>query len=533
MKEKKHIAIFRMILTNATPERYVKWLANVHLRAFQTQAYLRKYNRHNWDVQVRGYLMPFNGWIDHPSYAREAINEWWLENGDDFDPNYWVAWGNTYRKNCGLAVIGGNRAMVNGMHGDNVCGIGTIGHELLHNMGLHHSGMVWLDGASSEYKDDTCIMGGGGNKLKGLCSPQMVRLNMDTPKERLVVETTQQVLICPIELPWHSQHENEFQHIILRKAGFDDIYLSLRKTKGWVYMPPANTARRLYAHIFQRNGMNKRIAPDMFPHYDPWVLPNGMTVIYHEYADETARVSILVNPDDPVPDDLEMPVGFPASIPSAVVTPEHNGSWYNADFDGQGFDIHIHGDQMVLYWYTAGGRFYYASAPAGTEAFTLYTTTGGTWDNPSKYTPVIAGTGKLEFFDLGRGVFHYHTEEHGRGAIEITPVRLTTQPMNGVYYQPDKDGSGFTFQFFDNEQVSAFWYTYDNDGNQKWYTCQGLLDGNVAELDIYEVLGLEWMYFSKIEVRKVGTADAAIDDSIRFDYTINGQSGTLNLERLF
>ena len=561
MLDKKHTMLCRMIPTDATPEEEAAWQVRVDRFAFDYQSYWRYYNRHHWDMQCQGYVLRYDGLCDPPSvvfgkgWAQERIDQHIAETDmQGFDPNFWYAWGKTSKHYCGLAPLGGYRAMINGQLGD--CGIGTVTHEGGHNHGLWHSGLLREDGSTREYGDDTCIMGGGGPTQKGLNSPNMCKLNLDTVMERTIVDSTRQLLMCPIELPYHAQHPEETQHVVLRVAGHDDIYVSLRKTKGFRFPVHKRYEGTLFAHILESDGRVKRIEPDMKIGDDPWELPNGVIIQYHEYFNETGRVSFYFDKVDYIQraalKDKSMPTGLPKPLPSSTLLPTHNGAWFNRDFDGQGLDVHIHGDdheqEMVLYWYTAnqwddGLRYYIGHMPKGQgiREFTLYTTEGGTWDDPTTLKRIEVGEGMIEFYDTKRAVFHYRTDEFGRGAIELTPVApLTTHELNGAWYQQSLDGSGFTVQVFPTGQISMFWFTFDQHGNQLWFSCQGqTFEDNEYVMDIYEVQGMNWMYFTQSETVPVGSALVRFlsDKTAQFEYMINSKhiadEGFQTLERLF
>lgn len=577
MLEKKHIMLCRMIPTDSSQETEDYWQQQVEDYAWQLQSYWQYYNRHHWDYQVRGYVIRYDGLCDPPSvvygkgWAEDATDEYIATHDmQGFEPNYRYVWGKTSKNYCGLAVVGGDRAMINGVQTPSTCGAGTMVHEGGHNYGYRHTGFLREDGTTTEYGDKTCVMGGGGSVLKGLCSPNMVILNLDTARERIVIEESKQILMCPTEMPYHGMHPDEYQHVVLRRRRENDIYISLRKVRGTRFPVHKSYEGRLFAHMVMPDKSIKRIDPDMKIGDAPWTLPNGFVVDYHEFNNETARVSFItdLNPQPP----LAMPTGFPAPLPSSRLLPKFNGAWFNRDFDGQGLDVHIRGDDaeqdMVVYWYTANEyddqlRYYigYMSKGTGIRSFNMYTTKGGTWDNPTTLERIDVGEGMIEFYDEKRAVFHYNFPDlFDRGSIELVPVApLTTHELNGSWYMPELDGSGFTVQVFPTGQISMFWFTFDKNGNQLWFTCQGhyvnstggaftdmpLADTThgIYELKIYEVKGLNWMYFTEIDTVPVGNATATFytdqaTEKIKcqFDYSIESDfvtdSGVQYLNKL-
>jgi CubicO group peptidase (beta-lactamase class C family) len=64
------------------------------------------------------------------------------------------------------------------------------------------------------------------------------------------------------------------------------------------------------------------------------------------------------------------------------------------------------------------------------------------------------------------------------------------QRFNGAWYDPDADGQGITLEISeDGSAIVGFWYTYDDNGTQRWFTMQGLIGDDEAEVTIYETRG--------------------------------------------
>ncbi|MEO8672826.1 MAG: hypothetical protein ABI411_16020 [Tahibacter sp.] len=58
------------------------------------------------------------------------------------------------------------------------------------------------------------------------------------------------------------------------------------------------------------------------------------------------------------------------------------------------------------------------------------------------------------------------------GQFVITPA------LAGNWYDPAQDGHGFQFEVLPNNVATAFWFTFDNAGNQVWINAAGAIDGN-------------------------------------------------------
>ena len=521
--EPKHIGIFRQISPNATIETEARALILAQDRARQVQDYYRYFARHEWDIQARGYVMRSNCNPHPPNYCQDGTRT--VDTGD-FNPNYWHVLGGYSSSWCGQAVQGGYRSV------NYNCSYSTTDHEIGHNLSIHHGGLS--DGENeSEFGDSTTIMGSSG--FSGLISPNIIKLGLD--RELKIIDKTQQFFMAPTEISIHGLRENEHQNILIAKTGFHNYSISIRKVRGHPYPEPVETENNLYVHEIGSDGKTKRLLPDMLP-TDTKILPNGVTVEYLQYSQETARVNIIF--DDTVPADIAMPEVFP--VVDLGITLNHNGAWYDADFNGQGLSIHVKESLVGVYWYTYdnGFRFYYGvcNIDECQQGFDLYTTSGGSFSDPTTFKNIWSGVARINFTEDGHGVFNYLTDKYGRGSIEITPIALSVEPINGAWYQPDRNGSGLSLQLIDGT-MAAYWYTYDTNHKQRWFLCIGSKVDASYEMTIYETSGGRWMRFDDVDLNVVGTATLTIvgDNHIDFEYNldadgING-NGVFNWVRLF
>lgn len=586
-KVKKHIGVFRQItfkegdppLTEEALTKYQKQIDN-HARIIK--AYYRRYAGHVWDVEVRGYVMMGNENAHPPYYAQNDIRAFMSENPElfeDFAPNYFHVQGGYSQGYCGQGNLPGNRSVT---YINYACGTKTMIHELGHNFGLHHASTHTTGNPDAEppvpdkiveYGDKTSVMS-STQSITGLNSVEMVRLGLEMDRETLVVNTTQQVFIAPIELSERDMREGEWQNVRVGD-GAEPYHVSIRKAQenGWFYSTYRSDEATAFVHHYKRDRHSIRMLADI-KEGGGKTLPTGVRIEHKGYENECARINIIFN-GEPAPEDKPFPTGFPVPMDTVYVAPEHNGAWYDPKHTGEGFDFQIKEDKMVLYWYTYNHdhrtrRFFYATAPitgdTGPVKFDIFTTDGGTWDDPTQADrSVPAGTGQLYFYDGQNGVFHYDAPNYGRGSIELIPVALSSgHPSNGSYYQKSRNGEGFTVQCFDQmpspegpvDRCVAYWYSYGPKwfgsptyyGNtcQRWYACVGAKnDEGSYDMDIFEAHTNDWMELrDDPRLTNVGNAKLSIvdDNNITFDYDINadppGQNpvrgaGTFELVKLF
>lgn len=558
MNERKrvHIALCRMIPTHMSDELALKKKETVERIAAEVQAFYREVQWDKWDVHIEAFIIRYDGYVDPPMYARNTVDEHLKDYDGDLQFNYFAVWGKMKNNYCGQGTLGGNRCCIKADIGyASTCSVGTVGHELGHNFDLGHSGTL-KNGSETEYNDFT-LMGGGGNMLKRFNSPHLLYLDTENLKEIYDVTETQQILMCPIELPYHAQHAGEYQHFIIRKEGHEPVFIAMFKSKPWVkYAQPDYKEGRIYAYYLSDKRTTKRIDTPLVEPGARLLLPNGASLYYEEYRNETARVTVRMYPDDPLPPDIPMPEGFPEVLPSNKLLPSYTGAWYNPKYSGQGVDLHIveHMDDgvlkktLALFFYTADntGKTMYMMAHenkfTGNEVtMLLEKTEGGSWDNPTTYETVPMGVCKVEFFNEERGVFHWNTEGYGRGAVEILPAApVNNNIFNGVFYDPNRDGEGLTVQILKDNKAAVFFYFFDQYGNQNWVSCEGVFDesDNAYYLTVYKVHNLEFMYPSNVIFVNSGSArlEYLTTHSVKFDFAINipglNASGTINATRL-
>jgi len=526
-KLKKHIGIYWKVPLIATDDMVAKATARAQTTARETKDYWRYQSNDLWDIQCEGFAMK-SECDPRPPYMC-SLDAKKVDTGP-FKPNYWHTIDQVSAGFCGQGMFGGDIS-VNYSYGN--CGISTTNHEWGHNHGLLHDGTRTGTGEEKEY-GKTSLMG-SNRRLYGLSSPHRVKLGFETEREILQIDSTTQMLIAPTEMSKHVLRKNEWQNVRVGR----DYYISLRKAKGTRY-PVSNVAPEdLYVHHMDRNDRDniKLLTPTLKPGAQK-VLPGGIIVKYHEYHEETARVTVQYKGQD-APEDLSMPKGPPVTLASSRITEAHSGAWWNPNFDGQGFDIEVKGDKVVIYNYTfdqSGGtqRYYLGNGEIkdGASVFDLYTTKGGTFDDPSKREEIKIGKAQLFFNDDDTGVFHFNTDEHGRGAVNLTKLATMVPSMfNGSWWNPERAGEGLSVKQYDKLLV-VYWYTYDSQGNQKWYELTGTPDNLV----IVEVRGGRWLFYDDVETPEIGEASIFINISggitLKYDSRLLG-IGSLELEKLF
>ena len=523
---RKHVGVYYKCSPGASEEVIEAFTQKAQGIARQLEDFWRYHSHGLWDVQCEGFALPATC-DPRPPYmcSLEAKK---IDTGD-FKPNHWHVVDNVSVNYCGQGQYLGDIS-VNYYY--MACGISTTDHELGHNVGLMHDGTRDSEGNEREY-GKTSIMG-SNRPVYGLCSPHNIRLGFESEREILQVEGTQQVLIAPTEMSKLVLHNDEWQTIRIGQT----YLISLRKQKGTRY-PNRQKAEALYIHhIDLRDRGNAKFLIPALMVGDERVIPSGQIIKYHEYNEETARVTIQY-PDEPSPVDLAMPHGPPVTLQSSRITEAHSGAWWNRDFDGQGFVVMVVGERVAVYNYTfdqeGGTQRYYMGTGIirdGACEMEWYTTKDGTFDDPTTHEKVRIGKAQLFFNDDTTGVFHFNTTEYGRGAVNIELLAKTVpSDFNGAWYHSDRDGEGLSIQQFDN-LLAVYWYNCNKQGEQKWYSIVGEPDN----MKIHDVTGGRWLFYDDITKPVIGTASIMINRgggiTFKYDSPVLG-TGLRMMSKLF
>ena len=181
---------------------------------------------------------------------------------------------------------------------------------------------------------------------------------------------------------------------------------------------------------------------------------------------------------------------------------ELSGSWYDPERNGEGFHIEIWDEgQALAIWFTYPGD----SDPAEAEqAWILGVGTYGdntiTIKDAVKFGGPVFGPnydkGDLQERIWGDLTFTFQDNTTGKvvfdgadGAGEINLTHLSsiaedtgenTLPVafSGSWYDPDTNGQGWFIEVLSDETAIAYWFTYDENGNQAWNLGVGFIDGN-------------------------------------------------------
>lgn len=581
--DKFHIALFYGGDLGEDETRFQKYKARVIKKARIVEKYYTDYFNGKVDVKCQAFAFRTDGNPHAPNYCYPEMREWARQNPMEmrgFTPTHWHIWRGRSDAYSGLAPLGGNRGVTYLS-----APVGVTIHELGHNLDLHHSSTRDSGGNESTYGDDSDIMG-PPHKIPGLNVLNHLKLGLESEREILQIDPgdpSQQILVCPIEMGKHSLHEREWQCV---KVGSKNAF-SLRKSIGVEH--PTLTPERLYLYDTASDGRAVRLLPDMMPG-DVVLDFAGVTLHYVEWIPklEIARINILSS-DTLVPLDIPVPRSFPKPPIAANMNKMRSGVHYNWKFWGQGFDIIIDNGRCLVRWYgnniSSTDRNDYGTQLSknylrwwwgvgdidsrGFVDFKLFTTGEADGVYPTfedATTADVREVGSCRLYFLGdTGVFLYHTEELGRGSIELEPIAFSDNDQTGAYHEPvlneqgiDIQRQGFSAIFHDYlgrwGKCTLYWYTYGPPGEnrynrfmpdtcQRWYMLLGEqtgADSGVYEMKFYEVHNGQLLHVAMPEDINLANAGSGIltvldNDRMRLQYDLtapdNLQTGTTELQR--
>ncbi len=133
------------------------------------------------------------------------------------------------------------------------------------------------------------------------------------------------------------------------------------------------------------------------------------------------------------------------------------------------------------------------------------------------------------------------------GAAPVSPPVLTAVPLTGLWWNPSQPGWGMHLTQRGNTVFGA-WFTYDRDGNAKWYVapscrmwpnlpCDTCVASSSCTSELYETRGprffVEAFDAARVQRANVGTLQLRFDDAnhASASYVLNNVAGGYRIER--
>ena len=250
----------------------------------------------------------------------------------------------------------------------------------------------------------------------------------------------------------------------------------------------------------------------------------------------------------------------PAWIPA--VDDRFSGLWYDPDHNGEGFLVEVLDDDLALvYWFTyhrdGRQRWFIGLGDVSGNRITveeLLDTHGGRFGpdfDPAEVVRTVRGSLSLSFDNCHEAIVNYSidgigghlpltrlTGVHGHlcGKKELAP----NLDLSGSWYDPGHDGEGFAVQEYEAGKALAFYFTYDDSGNQAWMFNIGTVEnGKLSFPDLLQPKGGRFGRSydpESVELLPWGTLDMTLDCAGgpgRYTSSMSGfPDGEQNLVRL-
>ena len=134
----------------------------------------------------------------------------------------------------------------------------------------------------------------------------------------------------------------------------------------------------------------------------------------------------------------------------------------------------------------------------------------------------------------------YDYEGPGIGTILRTVVLPELNPtlddrFDGAWYDPQTSGQGVTLEILDDgNRLVGFWYTYDDEGEKRWFIFNGDITGDSSEVSVNQTTGGKFLQTDPVEESEWGAARfVTVDcDHINFEITSAEVNTTVELTRL-
>jgi len=324
------------------------------------------------------------------------------------------------------------------------------------------------------------------------------------------VSKNQQALIAPLERHTNSLRSGERKILLIPDAdNFTHLYTVSARIDRAHPRAIKRAKDRLYIHkkVGSESTLIATIMPDDF-----YELTDRRGILYCTVSnlgnkDGTIKAAVKFLEDSSAVEEINFQTGFPAATTDYSPNKEHNGTWYNPFHTSQGLDFRVKGDNVAFIWYTfeeSGDRKVYVTegVPLGQlkEGVNLYRATNGTFENPGESKLELEGT--AQFYNLGTGnaVLNFNTIDEGINSIELTHLSKSFHPRDGWFYDPQRNGEGFSIHHIPGAVV-VYWYTFIEEKHpiwgypkkkQEWY--MSTIDIN-ADSDLYEGITGEFKHY--------------------------------------
>ncbi len=294
---------------------------------------------------------------------------------------------------------------------------------------------------------------------------------------------------------------------------------------------------------------------------NPATVPDWQDGVWKRY-ENTAGVEVDTGGTDTT---LSFQVTNEQLPPPFLLEPGITAAWYDPDHSGEGFLLEMLANNVaVMYWftYTENGAqdWYIATGEVHgnrIEFPNLLRVSGGEFGpgfDPAKITEEPVGSASFVWSGCDTGDMSYRigTQRGRMQLVRLTrlmgidcgfPILAPEIPegvLSGSWFDPTHNGEGYNVEVLINGQAVVYWFSYDPEGNRRWFF--GLGEIRQGKLVFDEMLTTSGGLFGPdfnpdlVEYKPWGTLELSLDcegGTATYSSSEAGfGSGTLNLVRL-
>ena len=259
-----------------------------------------------------------------------------------------------------------------------------------------------------------------------------------------------------------------------------------------------------------------------------------------------------------------------AEPPPFAIEAGTSSAWFDPSHDGEGFVLEIlSDDRAVLYWFTyteQGEQDWYIAVGEVNGSRILFgelvRVSGGVFGagfDPDAIRKDVVGSAAFTWSSCDRGFMDWSLDlaeggtQHGRLELQrlsrlmgvdcgnhMLPPERPEGQLSGSWFDPEHDGEGYVLEVLVDGRVLVFWFTYDLNGNRRWFFNTGEIRGSQLVFD--ELMTTRGGVFGKdfnpevVEFIPWGSLELEIDctgGEARYSSSEEGfGSGILKLQRL-
>jgi hypothetical protein len=203
-----------------------------------------------------------------------------------------------------------------------------------------------------------------------------------------------------------------------------------------------------------------------------------------------------------------------------LVEPASSAMWYDISRNGEGFMLEIiAANRAILYWFTydTEGRqdWYFGDGEIRGNRIVfpdILRVDGGEFGpsfDPDKVTRKAVGNASFTWSGCSSGVMNWVMDRDGgtrrSGRMNVSrltqvmgfpcaggpePPLIADMDLSGSWYDPNRSGEGFSIEVLSNQQVLAFFFSYDTEGAHRWFFGTGEFeDGKIVFPEMFTTLG--------------------------------------------